>query len=73
MKTAETAVGLILGLGLSAVAVRAIGGFLFGGSGFDLPIVGVALVTLAFATIAATWMPARRATKIAPSTARRAE
>jgi putative ABC transport system permease protein len=68
-----TAAGLVLGLGLSAVAVRGIGGFLFGGGGFDLPIVGAAFVTLAAAAMAATLVPARRATRISPTTALRAE
>ena len=65
--------GLVLGLGLSALAVRGIGGFLFGGAGFDVPIVAGALVTLAAAALAATWIPAKRATRIAPTTALRAE
>jgi len=70
---ALTTAGLVLGLGLSALAVRGIGGFLFGGGGFDLPIVGAAFITLTLAGVAATWVPARRATRIAPTTALRAE
>ena len=68
-----TTVGLVIGLGLSAVAVRAIGGFLFGGGGFDLPIVAGAFITLAGASIAAAFVPARRATRIAPTKALRSE
>lgn len=68
-----TAAGLIVGLGLSALVVRAIGGFVFGGGGFDLPIVGAAFLALAGAALAANWVPARRATQIAPTIALRAD
>ena len=68
-----TAVGLFIGLGLSAVAVRGIGGFLFGGGAFDAPIVGGAFATLVADALLASWVPARRATKIEPTTALRAE
>lgn len=68
-----TVAGLVVGLGLSAVAVRGIGAFLFGGGGFDLPIVAGAFLTLGAAAIGASWVPARRATRIAPTTALRAE
>lgn len=69
----QSTAGLVLGLGLSALAVRAIGGFLFDGGGFDLPIVAGAFMTLAAAALAASWVPARRATRIAPTIALRAE
>ena len=68
-----TAVGLVVGLGLSAIAVRGIGGFLFGGASFDAPIVGAALAVLGAAALVASWIPARRATRIAPTTALRSE
>ncbi len=62
-----TAAGLVLGLGLSALAVRAIDSFVFGGGGFDLPIVAAAFVALFVEATAATWLPAYRATRTAPS------
>ena len=65
--------GLLIGLALSALAVRGIGGFLFGGASFDAPIVTAAFMTLAAAALAASYIPARRATRIAPTTALRAE
>jgi predicted permease len=69
----QTVSGLVLGLALSALIVKAIGSLLFGGGGFDLPIVAAAFMTLALAAICATLVPARRATRIAPTTALRAE
>jgi len=70
---ALTAAGLVLGLGLSALTVRGVSGFVFGGAGFDLPIVAAAFLTLAIAALGATWMPTRRAMKIPPTIALRSE
>ena len=58
--------GVVLGLGLSALATRSLALFLFGMSPFHAPtFVLVALVLLA-AGLAATLVPARRATRIDP-------
>jgi hypothetical protein len=65
--------GLIAGLGLSVLTVRAISSLLFDGGAFDAPIVTAAFLTLAFSALVASWIPARRATRIAPTTALRAE
>lgn len=64
-----TIAGLVIGLGLSFLAVQGIGTFLFGGGGFDLPIVGGAFLVLACAALAANLIPARRATRVAPTVA----
>ena len=65
--------GLILGLVLSALTVRAVSSLLFDGGSFDAPIVTAAFVTLGISALVASWIPARRATRIAPTTALRAE
>jgi ABC-type antimicrobial peptide transport system permease subunit len=69
----QTVTGLVLGLGLSALVIRAISGLLFDGGRFDLPIVAAAFATLGAAALVATLVPAKRATSIAPTTALRAE
>lgn len=68
---ATTIGGLVIGLGLSFVAVQGIGSLLFDGGGFDLPIVAVAFVTLTAAGLAANLIPARRATRVSPTVALR--
>ena len=64
-----TAAGLAVGLALSAVMSPAVGSLLFQGSGFYAPVVVLAFVTLVAAAAIASWLPARRATRIAPSAA----
>ncbi len=66
-----TAVGLAIGLGLSVLAAIGLRSLLFQASPFDpLATVG-ALGFLVAAAFAASWIPARRATKVAPITALR--
>jgi len=64
-----TAIGIALGLLLSAFTVRLLRGFLYGLSPFD-PI-AFAAASLAWIAIAmlASWYPARRATRVDPMTA----
>ena len=47
----------------------AVGSLLFQGAGFDAPVVALAFLTLLAAASLASWLPARRATRIAPSSA----
>lgn len=63
--------GLVLGLGLSFLVVQSVGAMIFGGGGFDLPIVGAAFLTLAAAALFANLIPARRATAVPPTVALR--
>ncbi|TAK12912.1 MAG: FtsX-like permease family protein [Acidobacteria bacterium] len=66
-----SSIGLALGLGLSILAGIGVSNLLFQGSSFDPIAMGAALTVLVAATIAASWIPARRATGIAPTTALR--
>lgn len=73
----QTAIGLVLGLGLTLLAAAllrdGIANFLFQTSPFDpLTYIGVALL-LAVVAFAATIVPARRATRVDPMIALRAE
>lgn len=66
---ATTIAGLVIGLGLSFVAVQGIGSLLFDGGGFDLPIVAAAFLALTAAAAAANLIPARRALRVSPTVA----
>jgi predicted permease len=66
-------VGLALGLALSVLAGRLVRGFLFQGRAFDLSVIVVATLALLATSALATWIPARRALRIQPTTALRTE
>jgi predicted permease len=64
-----TAMGIAVGLLLSAVTVRLLRGFLYGLSPFDpIAFVAASLAWIAIAMVA-SWYPARRATRVDPMTA----
>jgi putative ABC transport system permease protein len=66
-----TLVGLVLGLGLAVVCSRLASGMIFGVSpGDPLTFVSVPLTLLAVACLA-SYLPARRAARIAPTDALR--
>lgn len=68
-----TAAGLVLGLLGSLWLSRLIAGYLFGVTATDpFTLVGVSLLLIAIAVLA-TWLPARRATRVDPLVALRAE
>ena len=59
-------VGLTIGLGLSVLAAIALRSLLFQASPFDPLTTLGALVVLVAAALAASWIPARRATRVEP-------
>ncbi len=65
--------GIVLGLGGSFVVLRVIQSFLFGASPVDLPIFAGVSLLLATVALIAIWFPARRATRVDPMEALRAE
>jgi putative ABC transport system permease protein len=65
--------GLALGLLLAAATGKILSGILFEVGAFDPPAFATALIVLAAATLFATWLPARRATRINPMVALRTE
>ena len=68
-----SAAGIVVGVGLSVLAGGALRSMLFGDSRFDAPVVLGAAVILTASALLASWLPARRATRIAPTVALRTE
>lgn len=64
-------VGLVAGVGLSLITGGLVRGMLFQGRALDLPVIVVAAATLLGSVLLASWVPARRATRVAPATALR--
>jgi predicted permease len=65
--------GLVIGLLLAFGTGKAIGGMLYHVGSLDLVAFTTAPLFIAAATLIATWLPARRATKITPMSALRTE
>ncbi len=66
-------VGLVSGVGLSLLTGQAARGALFQGRAFDLPVIALAAGVLVAAMLLASWVPARRATRVPPAVALRTQ
>jgi predicted permease len=66
-------IGAVIGVGLALGATRALSSFLFGVSAFDPVVFGGVTVLLVGAAIFASLLPARRATRVDPLVALRAD
>ncbi len=67
------AVGITIGLGAALAASRAAGALLYGLSSYDPVTIGAAVATLLAVVLAAAYLPARRASSVAPLEALRYE
>ncbi len=68
-----TAIGLVLGLVLSIAAGSGVRALLFGDGKFDATVIIGSVVALVVAATMAAWLPARRASRVAPTIALRSE
>jgi predicted permease len=68
-----TALGAVIGVALSLAASKVLGSFLYGLSGADLPTFAGAVALLSIVALLASFVPARRAARVDPLTALRAE
>jgi ABC-type antimicrobial peptide transport system permease subunit len=68
-----TAAGVLLGVGGSYALMRFLSGFLFGVDANDLPTFALVAALLALVATFASYVAARRATKVDPLVALRAE
>ncbi len=66
-------IGVAIGLALAAGVAVVLEGLVFGADAWDPRHVGAAAAALAFTVLLATWLPARRASRIDPTSALRAE
>lgn len=66
-------IGIVVGILVAAATSSLIARMLYGVQRFDLPTYGCVAVLLGAVALVATWLPARRAGRIAPAIALRAE
>ena len=69
----QTAFAVLMGTGLSLLVGKILASALFGVSAADLLVLGTSISTLAASALIACYLPARRATKVNPTEALRAE
>jgi putative ABC transport system permease protein len=67
------AIGIAGGIGMALLVTRGLATFLFGVSPFDPGVYGAVALLLLLSSLAATYLPARRATQVNPIEALRAE
>lgn len=67
------ALGVIVGVGLAFTAARYAESLLFGMTASDPGSFGIAIVVLGVVSLIAAWIPARRASRVAPTVALRAD
>jgi predicted permease len=65
--------GLVLGIGLALLSGRLLQGFLFGVTATDPTVLAAVVLTVAAATLGACYVPVRRAVRVDPMVALRAE
>jgi putative ABC transport system permease protein len=68
-----TATGILIGIGVAMAVTRVMSTFLFGVGPMDLVTYAAVSATLAVAALVGTYLPARRATRVDPLAALRAE
>jgi ABC-type antimicrobial peptide transport system permease subunit len=68
-----TLIGLAVGVGAAAIATQLVGSMVYGLTPLDAATFGVAVVVLLSVALGATWLPARRATRIDPLAALRSQ
>jgi putative ABC transport system permease protein len=71
--TVLASLGIVTGIGVGLGVTRGLSRFLFGVSPFDPMTFGVVAVSLLLAGLAASYFPARRATRVDPLVALRVE
>jgi predicted permease len=67
------ALGLVAGVALSALTGSLVRGSLFQGRALDIPVIAISAATLVATFVLASWLPSRRATRVQPAAALRAQ